>query len=228
MTPSPTGPSEREPNDLWGQMRHITAKPPVWDHEHTHTHEKTHTHIMRSTCVWEHDRMFVSWGFCALETLTLCTWDAGCNISGYITKYFLMPGQSDNHWSQSSGWNHVGIGRGWIFRGPMGRRVPQLQTSPLSGCSSAPQDVTPFIMLLHATQLRLAAFFSYNQAFIRVLWWLSQTLEQTVAPPLALRWQEIRGGRLPPLPSDVAHATLCLHWDCVTPLSGAIQCNLWI
>lgn len=38
----------------------------------------------------------------------------------------------------------------------------------------------------YSTQLRLAAFFSYNQAFILILWWLSQTQEQTVAPQLAL------------------------------------------
>lgn len=67
----------------------------------------------------------------------------------------------------------------WVDKCPNSRH-------PLSVCSSAPQDVTPFIILLHATQLRLAAFFSYNPAFILILWWLSQTLKQTVAPQLAL------------------------------------------
>lgn len=70
------------------------------------------------------------------------------------------------------------LGVQWVDKCPNSRHPPSV-------CSSAPQDVTPFIILLHATQLRLAAFFSYNQAFILILWWLSQTLEQTVAPQLA-------------------------------------------
>ncbi len=75
---------------------------------------------------------------------------------------------------------------------------------PPSVCSSAPQDVTPFIILLHATQLRLAAFFSHNQLFIHILWWLRQTLEQTAAPHMALSGRRFR--RLIPYPAWICQS----------------------
>lgn len=76
--------------------------------------------------------------------------------------------------------------RFWVVRSA----PTSLQTAPVS--SSAPRDITSFIILLHATQLRLTAFFGYNQAFMLILWWLSQTLDQTVAPQLTPTGRRIK------------------------------------
>lgn len=76
-------------------------------------------------------------------------------------------------------------------RGPVFLGFTGLVSAPTSDiyriCSSAPQDVTSFIIPLHATQLRSAWVFGYNQAFKPIPWWRSQTLEQTEDPWLALR-----------------------------------------
>lgn len=80
-----------------------------------------------------------------------------------------------------------------IFRGPVGRRVARLQTSTVP--SSAPRDVTSYIIPPHATQLRFGTFFTDNQAFMLILWWLSQTLEQTELFSVGFLWHEVQGGR---------------------------------
>lgn len=67
----------------------------------------------------------------------------------------------------------------------------------LLDCSSAPQDVTPFIILPLVIKLRLAAFFSYNQAFILILWWRSQTSEQTLDHQMAPNSRRFETGRYP-------------------------------
>lgn len=108
------------------------------------------------------------------------------------------------------------------------RRVDKWPTPrhPPSARSSAPQDVTPSIILLHATQLRSVAFFGYNQAFILILWWLSQALEQRVAPELAPQWQGIRGGWY-----YVLAASANLYWKIISTerWRGVVMWhNLWV
>lgn len=125
-----------------------------------------------------------------------CTWVIDCSSSSYVTLlclniWQLVPPYVAEMISISAEQRSASaskkedrflfffLGVQWLDKCPNSRHPPSV-------CSSAPQNVTPFIIPPHATQLRLAAFFSYNQAFILILWWLSQTLEQTVAPQLAL------------------------------------------
>lgn len=106
------------------------------------------------------------------------------------------------------------LARGLISRGPVGRH-------PVSVYSSAPKDVTPFIIRLRRAQLRSATFFSYNQAFILILWWLSQALEQTVAAQLALGGRRFK--RADTLLCQSMHVNLYLRRDCVNLSCGVIH-----
>lgn len=196
---SPCGPTEQEPNDLGDQMRHITLKPLVSDHTNTHTSANTQARLGAHVGENKTESSYHS-GY--LETM-FCTWVIDCSSSSYVTLLCLniwqlvppyvaeMISISAEQRSASASekedrifiyflfFNFFFLGVQWLDKCPNSRHPPSV-------CSSAPQNVTPFIIPPHATQLRLAAFFSYNQAFILILWWLSQTLEQTVAPQLAL------------------------------------------
>lgn len=106
---------------------HISPEPPVSDH--TNTHISKHTGAIRSTCTRGRTRRKKIWYHEGGEDL-FCTWVMDDNIS---LAYAWL---SDNRSSHLTWLNSVCGGRVrkridffFFFRGPVGRQVPQLQTS---------------------------------------------------------------------------------------------------
>lgn len=145
-------------------MKHITCRPSASEHTHLQAHNQKYMHpsqrLQRNS-----QKIKIK------KFIPACLTTHGPNLAEAIRS---SGEQRSARYKQS--WF---LGVQWVDKCPHFRHPPSVS-------SSAPQDITPFIILLHATQLCLATFFGYNQAFMLILWWLSQTLDQTAAPQLTL------------------------------------------
>lgn len=188
----PPGPIEQEPNDLWDQMRHINPQASSCVKTQTHTHTltsgSTHAeHTVRSICTWEHSSYHEGNG-CVdtgprTQTGRLYTW--------LRTSRLISCSWNDQHrrWEKARG-------AGWIFRGPVGRRVPLLQTHTVcllirsQGCHAihhpAAHHAAPLSRIL-----RLQSGFHTHPLMTK------PDTGTDSSSSVGSQWQEIRGGWYP-------------------------------